>query len=133
MGDDHLPEAGRRARDLAGNWRSLAAFWGLPIGAMAVATLLPPTARGGVWAASLVWMGVACLVNARRCGRTHCRVTGPFFLVMAAVVVGYVEGVLPLGSNGWTSISVVSLGGFAGLWWGSERLLGRYARGRKSR
>jgi hypothetical protein len=26
-------------------------------------------------------MGVACLVNARGCGRLHCFVTGPLFLI----------------------------------------------------
>ena len=95
---------------------------------MLVALLLPPLPRGLVWAASLGWMGVACLVNARRCGRTHCRITGPFFLGMAGVVLGYAFGVLPLGRDRWTALGAVTFLGFAFLWWGSERLLGQFSR-----
>jgi len=29
-------------------------------------------------------MGTACILNARRCGRTHCRYTGPYYLAMIA-------------------------------------------------
>lgn len=116
----------RRPADWAGDWRSLAGLWGLPLAAMLAAIWLPPYGRGVVWSVTLIWMGVACLVNARRCGRTHCRITGPFFLVMAAAVIGYVAGLLPLGDHGWTVLGAVTLVGFAALWWGSERLLGRF-------
>ena len=41
-------------------------------------------------AAACVVMGVACLVNAARCGRLHCYLTGPYFLMLAAsAVVAY--------------------------------------------
>ena len=72
--------------DWAANRLTLAAAWGLPAGIMLLAMHLPPTPRAAVWIAMLWWMGVACLANARRCGRTHCRYTGPFFLGMAAMV-----------------------------------------------
>lgn len=48
--------------------------WGIP------ATLLiitPVQYLVIVWPAALTFMGVACLLNARRCGRVHCYVTGP--------------------------------------------------------
>lgn len=77
------------SRDWAGDWRSLFMLWGLPAAAMLVASLLEPQARAVVWTAMLLWTGGACLANARRCGRTHCRITGPFFIVMAAGVVAY--------------------------------------------
>jgi hypothetical protein len=32
-------------------------------------------------------MGVACIVNALRCGRVHCYLTGPFFLLMAVIAL----------------------------------------------
>lgn len=118
------PEKGRQ--DWAGDWRSLAGLWALPLGSMLAATLLSPAPRGVVWVAMLAWMGVACLANARRCSRTHCRITGPFFLIMAVAVASYAVGLLPLGDHGWTLLGVVTLLGFAILWWGSERLLGRF-------
>lgn len=67
-----------------------------------------------------------CFLNARRCGRTHCRLTGPFFLVMAAAVVAFAVGVLPLGSKGWVMLAAAIPLGFATLWWGSERAWGRF-------
>src|SRR5262245_25679638 len=92
----------RRAGDWAGNWRSLARLWGIPAAAMALAALLDPGVRAVIWSAALVWMGGACIANARRCGRTHCRFTGPFYMVMAALVVAHVTGLLPIGDQGWT-------------------------------
>ena len=80
-------------RDWAGNGPTLAAIWGIPAAAMLLALLLEPGARAVVWTAMLAWMGWACLQNARRCGRTHCRYTGPFFLAMAVLVVAYATGI----------------------------------------
>lgn len=113
--------------DWAGDWRKLGAIWGLPAGAMLAAALLPPLARAVIWTLALTWMGVACVANARRCSRTHCRYTGPFFLVMAGLVVAYAAGVLPMGTHGWMILGVTALVGNAVIWWASERILGRFA------
>lgn len=85
------------SRDLARGWTSWL-LWGLPIIALIV---------GGVWSAHLVWfwvpafvvMGAACLVNAARCGRTHCYVTGPLFLLAALWVLLSAWGIVPLESG----------------------------------
>jgi hypothetical protein len=59
--------------------------WGVPI------AILLATPRVGerylviVWTALLKFMGVACWLNARRCGRIHCYVTGPFFLLLTGL------------------------------------------------
>lgn len=116
-----------RAKDWAGDWRLLLIVWGLPASLMIAAGLLDRTPQSMVWTASLVWMGTACLANARHCGRTHCLYTGPFFLLMALGVVGYAVGLIPLGENGWLWIGAVTAIGNALLWWGSERLLGRFS------
>jgi len=116
------------ARDWASDGRALVALWGIPGAAMLVAVLLEPTLRAVVWTGMLVWMGVACLLNARRCGRTHCRVTGPYLLAMAGLVVAYATGVAPLGPHGWSLLGGATLIGFVGLWWGSERLWGKFGR-----
>lgn len=112
--------------DWAADWRSLAMLWGLPAAVMLVASLLEPKARAVIWTIMLLWMGAACLANARRCSRTHCQITGRFFLVMAAIVVAYSGGILVLGAHGWSILGAVTSVGAAGLWWASERFWGRY-------
>ncbi len=104
----------------------LGAVWGVPAAAMLVALLLEPGPRAVVWIAMLAWMGLACVANARRCGRTHCRFTGPFFLGMAGLVLAYAAGVLPLGSRAWLILGVLTVAGNAVIWWGSERWFGTY-------
>src|SRR5262245_5365272 len=74
---------------------------------MLLALLLNPVPRAVVWIFMLSWMGGACLANVRRCGRTHCRYTGPFFVGMAAAVLAYISGVLPLGSQPWLFLGLV--------------------------
>ena len=115
-------------RDWAGHGLTLAAIWGIPAAAMLLALLLEPGARAVVWTAMLAWMGWACLQNARRCGRTHCRYTGPFFLAMAVLVVLYATGIVPLGNHPWLMLGILAVAGNALIWWGSERLLGTYTR-----
>jgi hypothetical protein len=76
----------------------------------------------------LSWMGGACLANARRCGRTPCRYTGPFFVGMATAVLAYISGVLPLGTQPWLVLGLVVAVGNALIWWASERMLGTNGR-----
>lgn len=114
--------------DWASSRLALALVWGVPATAMLLALLLEATPRAVVWVAMLVWMGMACLANARRCGRTHCRYTGPFFLGTAGLVVAYAAGLLPLGDQPWLILGSLVGVGNALIWWGSERLLGTYSR-----
>ena len=94
---------------------------------MVAAAFFDADVRGAIWIAMLLWMGVACLANARRCKRTHCRFTGPFFILMAGLVANYATGVLPLGSNGWGILGAFIILGFGFLWWGSEQLWGKFS------
>jgi hypothetical protein len=84
--------------------------------------------RTGVWVVALAILGAACTVNALRCGRVHCYVTGPFFLAMAIVALLYGVGVIPLGTNGWNFIGGAVLIGALILCCLPEALLGRYRR-----
>ena len=121
---DELP-----AKDWAGDWRSFGTLWGLPAAAaMAAAAFFNPAVRGAVWSAALLWMGGACLANAHRCRRTHCRFTGPFFLLMAGVVAGFALGLLPLGGNAWAVLAAAIVVGFGILWLRSEQIWGRFSR-----
>ena len=117
-----------KSRDmLSSPWRALAVFW-LPAVAIAVAgsSGLSSIWRTIVWTAALGTMGAACLANALRCGRVHCYITGPFFLVMAAVTLLYGLGVLPLGRNGWGLIGLTILAGGIVLCCLPEMLFGKY-------
>ncbi len=82
-----------------------------------------PSLRALVWFVSLAWMGVACVANAVRCGRTHCYFTGPFFFVMACLTL--LDG-LDLGREGWIWLGLGLVMGTLGLWWLSEALWGLY-------
>ena len=73
-------------------------------------------------------MGVACLLNAFRCGRIHCLFTGPFFILGAIVSLGYGLGLLPLGRSGWKWVGLVTIIGAIALCCIPELVLGRYRR-----
>ena len=119
-------DTGLARKDWAGSWRSLAGLWGVPALAMLSAALLGPEFRAVIWTAALLWMGGACIANARRCRRTHCRFTGPFYLLMAILVTGYATGALPIGDQGWAILGATTIAGTAVLWWGSERIWGPF-------
>lgn len=79
-----------------------------------------------MWTASLGVMGILCLVNASRCGRVHCRFTGPFFILSAVASLGYGLRLLPLGPSGWKWICAVTVIGGIALTCIPELFLGRY-------
>ena len=114
------------AADWVRDARSYLLAWGLPSVAFIAAALAPDALRTAVWIASLTWMGIACLANARRCARVHCHFTGPFFLVMALAVALEAAGILVLGAHGWRWLGVATVLGAAALWIASERRWGTY-------
>lgn len=115
-----------RSSDLVADLRSYTLLWGLPAVAMLAALFLSHPAKTLVWIATLVWMGLACLVNARRCGRTHCYFTGPFFLAMTVPVFLHSYALMPLGPEGWKWLGIVIASGAAGIWFLSERFWATY-------
>ncbi|HXZ20962.1 MAG TPA: hypothetical protein VEG63_13505 [Candidatus Acidoferrales bacterium] len=117
-----------KSRDmLAKPWLAFAVFW-LP----AILIFVAGTSRfsGGlrtvVWTVALAIMGTACLANARRCGRVHCYLTGPFFLVMAIVTLLYGLGVVPQARHGWNWIGMIILAGALAFCCLPEMILGKY-------
>ena len=82
--------------------------------------------RTVIWTGALVTMGGACIVNALRCGRVHCYLTGPFFLLMALIAMSYGLGILRLGGNGWNVLGLLTLIGAIALWCLPETFLGKY-------
>ena len=111
-------------RDWAARNVSWMVGWGLPAIALAVGAFTDT--EMWIWAPMLTWMGVACLLNARRCGRMHCHFTGPFFLVMALASLLFGLGVLPLGAEGWAWLGGAVVVGWLSLRTTPERLWGRY-------
>src|SRR5215467_9486541 len=106
---------------------ALTLFW-LPAIAIVVAgtSAFSDNWRTIVWAVALSTMGAACITNARRCGRVHCYLTGPFFLLMALTTLLYGFGVVPLGRNGWNLIGLTILVGAIALCCLPEMFLGKY-------
>jgi hypothetical protein len=71
-------------------------------------------------------MGIACLVNATRCRRLHCFLTGPFFLVLAVLSLLHGLDVLYMGDNGWEMLGIITMVGGGFLWYVPELLFGKY-------
>ena len=81
-----------------------------------------------VWTLGFTVMGLACVLNAVRCGRVHCYFTGPFLLLLAAASLLHGLRVVSLGPNGWSWLGLVAIVGTVLFLTVPERLWGRYAR-----
>ncbi|WP_159587662.1 hypothetical protein [Chelativorans xinjiangense] len=120
---DRLPKSS--AMDWARSPISIAIWWVIPIVAGNVADQLPLSwpAPAIAWATALGWMGLGCVLNARRCHRRHCYISGPVLLAGAIVVALLGWGVVPLGPNGlsltlWTTFGLVALSFLPEMVWG---------------
>ena len=118
----------KQGRDWASSVAGFAVPWGLPIAALIAAAWLDPPLKTLVWLGALGWMGVACLLNARNCGRRHCFITGPFFLVMTVPVALHGFDLVSLGPQGWRWLGLaIGIGGGV-LWYFPEMIWGKYVR-----
>lgn len=113
--------------DWVGGGRSRLLAWWLPKLAMAGALFVAVPARTAVWTIALVWMGLACILNARRCSRTHCRFTGPFYLAMIVPVLAAGSGIVAAGIGGWLLLGVFIVLGSKLIWWATERAWGKFS------
>lgn len=82
------------AKDLTGR-KAAWFFWYLPIFLVIVGE---SWSRGRVWlwTPAFLVMGVGCLANAAQCGRTHCYITAPLFLLAAVFVAVSALGIVAL-------------------------------------
>src|SRR6266480_6186306 len=87
---------------------SLLAWW-IPQAAILAGLFAPVAVRTAIWIIALSWMGTACILNAKRCGRTHCRYTGPYYLAMIAPVVVLGSGLVSVGIYAWLVVAGVIL------------------------
>jgi hypothetical protein len=82
--------------------------------------------RAVVWTVALIWMGSACILNARQCGRTRCRYTGPYYLAMIIPVLVIASSV-SASFYGWIVLGVVIVAGSGIIWWATERAWGKFS------
>jgi hypothetical protein len=81
-----------------------------------------------VWTLAFAVMGIACVVNAVRCGRVHCYFTGPYLLLLATASLLHGLRIVSLGPNGWEWLGAAGIAGTFVLLMAPERIWGRYAR-----
>ncbi|TAN02451.1 MAG: hypothetical protein EPN36_16835 [Rhodanobacteraceae bacterium] len=112
----------KNARDLTrGTWPWL--LWYLPT-ALLFASAAWPRDMAGLWVVAFTVMGAGCLANTARCGRLHCYITGPLFLVAAVWSLLSAMGVVPLHSG----VVLLAVFGIVVLAHGAEVPFGRYTR-----
>ena len=88
------------SRDWLGSVHTSLLAWWMSKAAILAGLFVPVSARAVIWIIALIWMGTACLLNARRCNRTHCRYTGPYYLAMIVPVFVLGMGVVSAGIYG---------------------------------
>ena len=85
-----MTESCTKKTDWVANKKQFATKWGVPTVIILLTGMIPlPLEVVSVtWMISLSWMGIACLRNARACGRMHCFFSGPYFLGTAVLAFG---------------------------------------------
>src|SRR6266481_137164 len=95
------------SRDWLGSMHTSLLAWWLPYAAILAGLFVPASVRAMIWVIALIWMGTACILNARRCSRTHCRYTGPYYLAMIVPVVVLGADLVHVGILGWVSLGAI--------------------------
>src|SRR5947208_5064885 len=111
---------------LGGFYTSTLAWW-MPTAAILAGLFFPVSVRAVIWIISLIWMGTACILNARRCNRTHCRYTGPYYLAMIVPVLALGSDAVSVSFYGWLALACVILLGSKLIWWVTERAWGKFS------
>src|SRR5260370_39048625 len=112
------------SRDWLGSVHTSLLAWWMPKAAILAGLFVPVSFRAVIWIIALIWMGTACILNARRCNRTHCRYTGPYYLAMIVPVFVLGMGVVSAGIYGWISLGAFIVGGSRLIWGATKRTLG---------
>lgn len=120
-------DTAQASKDWLASTRTHALAWWVPQAAIVAALIAPVPLRTVIWLAALIWMGTACILNARRCGRTHCRYTGPYYLGMTVPVLVLASGVVSAGLFGWLILGGLILAGAKIIWWSTEHAWGRFS------
>src|SRR5258707_9582182 len=86
-------------------------WWCLPLGIGVASNVFAMSARATalIWMVSFVWMGTGCILNARRCHRLHCYISGPVFFLGAAALALFGAGIALLGPHSLNNIVGLTL------------------------
>ena len=86
-------------------------WWCLPLGIGLASNFFVISARGPalIWMVSFLWMGTGCILNARRCHRLHCYISGPVFFLGAAALALFATGIALLGPHSLNNIVGLTL------------------------
>ena len=86
-------------------------WWCLPLGVGVASNFFAIAARASalVWMVSFFWMGSGCILNARRCHRLHCYISGPAFFLGAAALALFAAGIALLGPHSLNNIVGLTL------------------------
>jgi len=91
-------------------------LWGAPSAMVITASvlnginILSLTGAGVLWTIATAWMGVGCAINARHCGRVHCRIDGVLFPLLSLTGLINILGIVSFNWNLYWAIFVVILG-----------------------
>jgi hypothetical protein len=119
------PISDQSSKDWLGSTRNSLMAWWVPTAVIVAGLLASTPLRTSIWVAALVWMGVACLLNAKRSGRTHCRFTGPYYFAM--IVPALTLATLHAPPYAWLVLAVLILLGDKIIWWATERAWGPFS------
>jgi len=111
-----------KAQDLTSH-RWSQSIWAASCVAFAAGWLVPGW-RPHLWSASLAAAGILCIVNAFRCGRLHCHITGPLFLLGAVLTTLKANGAVSLS---WSVLGTAIVLGTA-VAYAPELVAGKYVR-----
>jgi hypothetical protein len=86
-------------------------WWCLPLGIGAASNFFALSARATavIWLVAFLWMGTGCVLNARRCQRLHCYISGPVFFLGAAALALFAAGLAPWGPHSLNNIVGITL------------------------
>src|SRR6267142_3444737 len=115
------------SRDWLGSVHTSLLAWWMSKAAILAGLFVPVSARAVIWIIALIWMGTACILNARRCNRTHCRYTGPYYLAMIVPVFVLGMGVVSAEIYAWVVLGVLIVAGSKLIWWTTERAWGEFS------
>ena len=86
-------------------------WWCIPLGVGAAVNHFSSSQRATalVWMASFIWMGTGCILNARRCHRLHCYISGPAFFLGATALALLAAGIALWGAHSLNNIVGITL------------------------
>jgi hypothetical protein len=107
------------AREDLARTPSIVWLWGLPLAMVITASvlngihILSLTGAGILWTVATAWIGVGCAINARHCGRVHCRIDGVLFPLLSLVGLLNVLGIVSFNWNiYWAAFLVILAASF---------------------